>query len=214
MWVASDDLTSTLVLMPGLMGRPLAGLVLVCQSGTDADTAREDLALMHDLGAVQISEVSERPYADVLEEAQHPPGLRVVAHNTLVDAVDDDIVARVAHGFSAARQPTVVSLRSLGGAVARVPAEATAFAHREAEAMVLTGAFLPADAGDEAVEAAVAPWRDLPGGAYVNFLSTATEADLAKAYPAATWARLAEAKRAYDPANLFRRNHNIHPADG
>jgi FAD/FMN-containing dehydrogenase len=214
MRVASQDLTSTLVLMPGIMRSPLAGLVLVCQSGDDADAASDDLALMHELGEVQISQVEERPYADVLEEAQHPPGVRVVAHNTLVDAIDDDVVARVAEGFGRAAQPTVVSLRSLGGTMARVPTDATAFAHRRAEAMVLTGSFLPADAGPDAVEAAVAPWRGLRGGAYVNFLSTATQADLAKAYPVATRARLAGVKRAYDPANVLRRNHNIAPADG
>ena len=53
MRVASEDLTSTLVLMPGLMRNPLAGLVLVCQSGDDPDTAENDLALMHELGDVQ-----------------------------------------------------------------------------------------------------------------------------------------------------------------
>ena len=214
MRVASEDLTSTLVLMPGLMRNPLAGLVLVCQSGDDPDTAENDLALMHELGDVQISQVEERPYADVLEDAQHPPGVRVVAHNTLVDAIDDDVVGRVARGFDRAPQPTVVSLRSLGGAMARVPHDATAFAHRQAEAMVVTGSFLPVDADSDAVEAAVAPWRDLPGGAYVNFLSTATAHDLAKAYPPATMARLAQVKGAYDPANVFHRNHNIARLDG
>ena len=124
------------------------------------------------------------------------------------------MVGRVAQGFDGAPQPTVVSLRSLGGAMARVPHDATAFAHRQAEAMVVTGSFLPVDAGADAVEAAVAPWRDLPGGAYVNFLSTATRRDLAKAYPPATMARLAQVKGAYDPANVFRRNHNITRLDG
>jgi FAD/FMN-containing dehydrogenase len=214
MWVASDDLSSTLVLMPGLLRSPLAGLVLVCQSGEDPDAAREDLALMHELGDVPVSHVEARSYADVLEDAQHPPGVRIAAHNTLVDALDDDLVARIAVGFDSSPDPTVVSLRSLGGAVAGVPAAATAFAHRRAEAMVVSGSFLPADANPDRVEQAVAPWRDLPGGAYVNFLSTATEADLAKAYPTPTRTRLTEVKKVYDPGNVFRRNHNITPSDG
>jgi hypothetical protein len=49
-------------------------------------------------------------------------------------------------------------------------------------------------------------------GAYANFLSTATEADLEAIYPSATRERLALVKRWYDPANLFASNHNIRPA--
>lgn len=49
-------------------------------------------------------------------------------------------------------------------------------------------------------------------GTYVNFQGSATAADLAAAYPPATYARLAAVKRAYDPANRFALNHNVEPA--
>jgi FAD/FMN-containing dehydrogenase len=49
-------------------------------------------------------------------------------------------------------------------------------------------------------------------GAYANFLSSATEADVAAVYPHATYERLAAVKRQYDPANLFSGNHNVPPA--
>ena len=49
---------------------------------------------------------------------------------------------------------------------------------------------------------------------YVNFLGSASEADVATVYPPATYQRLAAVKRAYDPGNLFRRNHNIRPGQG
>lgn len=49
-------------------------------------------------------------------------------------------------------------------------------------------------------------------GAYVNFLGDEGEARIRDAYPGATWARLAQAKRRYDPTNLFRLNQNVPPA--
>jgi FAD/FMN-containing dehydrogenase len=52
----------------------------------------------------------------------------------------------------------------------------------------------------------------LGSGAYVGFLGSADPADVAEAYPAGTYRRLAEVKRRYDPANVFRRTHNIAPA--
>jgi hypothetical protein len=48
-------------------------------------------------------------------------------------------------------------------------------------------------------------------GTYINFQGSATEEDLAAAYPPATYARLAEVKRDYDPRNVFALNHNIVP---
>jgi FAD/FMN-containing dehydrogenase len=49
-------------------------------------------------------------------------------------------------------------------------------------------------------------------GAYTGFLGPTTDADVAAAYPAATYQRLAGVKQRYDPGNVFRRNHNIRPA--
>ena len=49
-------------------------------------------------------------------------------------------------------------------------------------------------------------------GAYANFLSSATEMDVAATYPAQTLRRLAALKRRYDPGNVFARNHNVRPS--
>jgi FAD/FMN-containing dehydrogenase len=63
--------------------------------------------------------------------------------------------------------------------------------------------------GLDAIWARLAPHVN---GAYANFLSTATEDDLAAIYPAETYQRLAAVKRQYDPGNLFAGNHNVRPA--
>lgn len=51
-------------------------------------------------------------------------------------------------------------------------------------------------------------------GAYAGFLGNEGQARVREAYPGSTWERLAAIKRRYDPANLFRLNQNIPPADG
>ena len=48
-------------------------------------------------------------------------------------------------------------------------------------------------------------------GTYANFNTTATDADVAAAYPTDTYKRLAAVKRQYDPANLFAANYNVRP---
>jgi FAD/FMN-containing dehydrogenase len=102
-------------------------------------------------------------------------------------------------------------IRSLGGAFGRVPVDATAFAHRGAEALLISVAFLPSDAPAEAAQRVHDLWASLPGlsGTYGNFSSGAEVA--AAMYPPATIARLAEIKGRYDPGNLFSRNHNVLP---
>ena len=55
--------------------------------------------------------------------------------------------------------------------------------------------------------------RQSDDGMYVNFVGDEGEAAVRAAYPGATWERLAQAKRRYDPGNLFRLNQNIPPAN-
>jgi hypothetical protein len=109
----------------------------------------------------------------------------------------------------------MAQIRVMGGAFARVPAEATAFAHRDARVLV---AFL-AMYGDRAAAPRYEAWaidamRDMGTGrrAYVNFLGAEGAAGLGDAYPARTLARLRSIKAKYDPENLFRLNQNIVPA--
>ncbi len=109
-----------------------------------------------------------------------------------------------------------VQIRVLGGAYARVPVDATAYAHRKAPIMVNLVAFYttPEDRvkREAWVDAFAATLTQETKGAYVNFLADEGEARVRGAYPGATWDRLRNIKRQYDPQNLFRRNQNIVPA--
>jgi FAD/FMN-containing dehydrogenase len=110
----------------------------------------------------------------------------------------------------------VAQIRVLGGAMARVPVDATAFAHRQRKIMVNLAALYtnPGDAllHEQWVDEFMAALRKDTSGAYVNFLAAEGEARVREAYPAATWERLVAVKRRYDPDNLFRLNQNIPPA--
>ena len=128
---------------------------------------------------------------------------------TIIDRTEEHV--RSARPLMAGAQ-----LRVLGGAMARVPADATAFAHRSSRIMVnlfsVYGA--PEEAPvNEAWIAKVGPeLQQGDKGAYVNFLGDESEERVRAAYPGSTWDRLAEVKARYDPTNLFRLNQNIQPA--
>jgi FAD/FMN-containing dehydrogenase len=117
-------------------------------------------------------------------------------------------------------QLRVAQLRPLGGAVARVPNDATAYAHRDREIMVNVATLCQ----DIEEVAARRPWVDefssalRDGGnseAYVGFLGDEGAERVRDAYPGSTWDRLKAIKATYDPANLFHGNQNIRrPVDG
>jgi len=112
----------------------------------------------------------------------------------------------------------VAQLRVLGGAMARVPDDATAFAHRQSRIMVNLAAFYDGvddmDQRERWVTDFHAAIEQDDRGAYVNFVADEGEARVRAAYPGATWDRLREIKRRYDPDNVFHRNQNVPPAEG
>jgi FAD/FMN-containing dehydrogenase len=111
-----------------------------------------------------------------------------------------------------------VQLRVLGGALARVPQEATAFAHRDRGLFVnIAAMYMDPEEKDthDAWVAGVAGLLSRDGaGGYVGFLGEEDEATIRAAYPGSNWDRLREIKQRYDPDNLFRLNHNIPPTAG
>jgi FAD/FMN-containing dehydrogenase len=140
-----------------------------------------------------------------------------VARTMFIDRVDRD-AARIILEYLQASDASmrVAQIRVLGGIMARVSNDATAFAHRHSRIMVNLAAFYTG-AEDRAVRqnwlASFAAALDQGNtGAYVNFLGDEGAARVQAAYPGPTWDRLREIKARYDPANLFRLNQNIPPA--
>src|SRR4051794_3582798 len=109
-----------------------------------------------------------------------------------------------------------IHVHQMGGAVARVPAGATAFGDRSAPFLLnIIGSTFTADGYDDAVawakslHSAMDP--ALTGGTYVNFISAEGPDRVRDAYGADTYERLRALKREYDPTNLFRLNQNVRP---
>ena len=166
------------------------------------------------------------PIADMLKPIRYPemfPAEQEDYHPTSVgrtmflDKVDHAVAESIVEHLNASDAAMrVAQLRVLGGAMARVPVGATAFAHRQAPIMVNLAAFYNG-AEDKArreswVDDFAAAMSQGYSGVYVNFLSAEEGSRVRDAYPGAIWERLAAVKARYDPENLFKLNHNITPA--
>lgn len=194
----------------------LSIMALICYAG-DAESGQRAIAPLRALATPLADMVRQMPYPEIYgpeeTEEYHPVA---VARTLFMDRVDRDVAATIIEHIKASTaQMAVTQLRVLGGAMARVPADATAFAHRKSRIIAVVAAICdPAD--DKAIHEA---WVDrfaaalLQGdhGAYVNFVGDEGDARIHDAYPDSTWKRLAEIKGRYDPTNLFRLNQNIPP---
>ena len=138
------------------------------------------------------------------------------SYTMFVDQIDRSVAELIVERLKASSaMMKVAQLRVLGGAMARVPADATAFAHRKSKIMVNIAALYMNPEEKATHEAWVADFanslRQSDSGAYVNFLGDEGEERIRAAYPGSTWDRLREVKQRYDPDNLFRLNQNIAP---
>jgi FAD/FMN-containing dehydrogenase len=148
------------------------------------------------------------------EEDYHPTA---AARSMFMDRIDRSTAEMILSRLQRSDAPMrVAQLRVLGGAVARVPVDATAYAHRQARIMVNVAAFYQGQEDRPLREAWVTEFAaDLNQGypgVYVNFLGDEGQQRVRAAFPGTTWDRLVEVKSRYDPSNLFRVNHNIPPA--
>lgn len=147
------------------------------------------------------------------EAGYHPVATgRTLFVNSIDRAVAETIIANIQTSNA---MMAVTQIRVLGGAMARVPADATAFAHRSSRIMLNVAALYqrPEEAAvhEPWVNAFAAALNQGDSGAYVNFLADEGENRVRAAYPGATWDRLTAIKARYDPTNLFHLNQNIPP---
>ena len=198
-----------------LVGSPLL-LALLVHAGTVDDGARA-VAPLRALAPPVADFVRTMPFREMFPAEAQPVPPRSVARTFFTDAFDEAAAGELLDRMRASTaQMPAAQIRVLGGAAARVPSEATAFAHRDRRLMMNVVAVYASPDEDPVHRAwaddAAAALRQGKDGAYVNFLGDEGEVRVRAAYPGATWERLAEVKRRYDPDNVFRLNQNVRPA--
>jgi FAD/FMN-containing dehydrogenase len=133
----------------------------------------------------------------------------------LAELTDEMIDVLVEHGHRIASGVTVFSIFHLGGAVARVGEDETAFGGRNAGHTVnVVGITTTGEGFEEERGWARGLWTALQPyhqNVYVNFLMEEGEDRIREAYGAGKYDRLKALKRKYDPDNFFRLNQNIAP---
>jgi FAD binding domain/Berberine and berberine like len=203
--------------VPPEMYGELIIMALMAYAGEDVDEGECAVAPFRALAEPIADMVRPMSYPEMYppEEGDYHP--TAAARTLFMHTIDRDVAETIIEYLRASdAMMRVAQLRVLGGAVARVPAEATAFAHRSSRIMVNVAAFYegPEDRARREVWVTdfAAALEQGDGGAYVNFLGEEGEARVRAAYPGSTWDRLVEIKGRYDPTNLFRLNQNIPPA--
>ena len=193
----------------------LVALILMCCIG-DAESGARAVAPFRALGTPVVDMVRPIQYPEMFppdDPSFHPTA---VGRTMFMDAFGRQDAEAILDFLNRSDAPMrVAQLRALGGAMARVPAGETAFAHRHRRILVNVAAFYTGpddrpvrEAWTKAFAAALQKGSE---GAYVAFLNDDDEAQVRSAYPGSTWDRLAAVKARYDPDNMFRRCHNVRP---
>jgi hypothetical protein len=202
--------------LPAEVHGRLVIFAMIAFAGDDA-SAQRAIAPFRSLATPIADMVKPGPYAAMYppEDPNYRP--TAVSRTMFVDSIDaraaETILDYLSKSDAAMR---AAQLRALGGAMARVPADATAYAHRSKPMLVNVAAFYQAEAEREVRRSWVTEFagalQPIDDSAYVGFLSDDGQARIRAAYPGATWDRLTRIKSIYDPTNLFRLNQNIPPA--
>ena len=161
-----------------------------------------------------------RPYVGMQAEldALFPSGQMYYWKSMFIDELGDDVVQSIADLARDRPSPrTLLALRGLGGAIGRVPENATAYANRSARFnLSIDSTWQDPTMTQTNVEWTRRVWSELRtqtgGGVYLNFAGLGEDNEmLAHAGYGRNYDRLKEIKRRYDPTNVFRGNINIEP---
>ncbi|WP_066902664.1 FAD-binding oxidoreductase [Millisia brevis] len=217
--VQNDSPRDTVIF--ALTGRPRPGEPTVLQfygmvADDDPGTILERLTPFARIGTLVQQQVVLTPYADVLATAPDPgPGghrsnREVRSRSGLLSANrsdEFDDFARAAADFIAGGATYFFQFRAMGGAIGDTPADATAFAHRDAAFSVAA-----LGANDQRLDRGWAPLRGYMDGTYLSFETDRSPERLVDAFGARGLARLTALKRHYDPGNLLSDNFALGPA--
>lgn len=215
---APEDLTVYAGFICTPDGTPATAIVL-CWSGEDLKAGEAAIAPLKRLGEPLMDAVGPLPFPAMqsILDGAFPAGTRNYWKSTFVDGLSDDVLdtlVQQAKGMTSPMSGLIVEF--YGGAGGRKPVDENAFAQRQSAYLIGIMPQWIDPAEDEAhirwargVFAALQPHAT--GGYLLNYLSEG-EQDAVRAAFGANYARLAELKRKYDPANFFSLNQNIQPA--
>jgi FAD/FMN-containing dehydrogenase len=197
-------------------GKPAVGVIAIYAG--DLDEGERAFKPLRDLGPV-VDLVGPMPYvaAQGLLEAGNPPGRRNYWKADLLDELPDEAIDAVAEAHMRTVSPfTVMLFQPLGGAVARVPAGATALGRRDAGwAYHLLSAWEDPAEDERNLEWTRAVARSLEpyatGGVYITYSSDVGEDRVRDAFRD-HYDRLVAVKDRYDPGNMFHLGQNIQPS--
>jgi FAD/FMN-containing dehydrogenase len=220
---APDALSTIANVMPAppapFLPRDVHGRLVILASlafAGDAAAAERALAPFRLLATPFADTVKPGPYVAMCPPEDPHARPTAVARTMFVDSIDVGAARTILEHLSASDAPMrAAQIRVLGGAMARVPADATAFAHRTKRVLVNVAAFYrdvsTRDAHREWAHSFARSLQPDDDAAYVGFLAGDEVERLRATYPGATWERLARVKATYDPENVFRLNHNVPP---
>ncbi len=196
--------------------------VACCYAGPVEDGERAVRALRR-LGTPLVDLLAPTPYAAFqggLDDTV-PHGWHYYWKATSLTGLSDDAIAVIAdHAYAAGSPRSYAAMFHMGGAVARIPHDATAYAGRDVpHNIIIDAVWLPDESGEHAAAETAWARRFLQalqphsaGGVYVNFLDADDDTSrIREAYGDHTYRRLAEIKAKYDPDNAFHHNKNIRP---
>ena len=199
-----------------LRGRPAVAIAGM-HAGPIEDAERA-LAPIREYGPPALDAFAPVGYADFQRSIDDPPGYRNWWTAEYLDDLTDEAIEAVA---SLSEQlpagPAQIFIPAWGGAVARVPEDATPLAKRDARFVVHPLLLWEDAAEDERMIAfgrryreVLAPHRN--GGTYLNFIGD-EGADRVRAAYGPNHDRLARVKAGWDPDNVFRATGNVRAGD-
>jgi FAD/FMN-containing dehydrogenase len=223
---AREECTSSAVLLtapaapfvpPEAHGAPVVALSAVCIGATDA--AVETLRPIREFAPPAADLFQSMPFiaAQTLVDDLMPKGLLNYWKSNFIGEFTDEALDVVLSRFARVPSPrTLVFLEHNGGALNRVPPDATAFGHREYAYNVVITSMWDDPADTEAnIAWTTSLWEALQpftsDDVYVNYLGSEGEQRVRAAYKPATYKRLVALKDKHDPDNFFRLNQNIRP---
>jgi FAD/FMN-containing dehydrogenase len=199
-------------------GKPIV-MVGACYVG-EAPVGAEVVQPLKEFGSPIVDRLEPKPYVALqsMFDPLVPHGWhrywKSVELPTLTDGAIDTLIDHTSR-ITSPRSYTIIL--QLGGALGRVPEDATAFSQRDATHNVVINAVWTQD--DPEGDRHTAWARDFFDAmqphardrVYVNFLGDEGPDRVRQAYGTEKYDRLVELKRAYDPTNFFRLNQNIEP---